>query len=131
MDSWQKFMRCVEEAFGMTQQQLEDTFFALEPEQGEASAAFVMRVERERRSLGIDPNQAYHAFAKRFLDENLKAQLDQVRWAKKANGQVRWGWEDIVTVCRDVHTGCGLAPRAKAQTASTVPPAPPAPTKHI
>ncbi len=87
---------------------MEDQFFALEPQAGEGSAAFVVRAEVARRKLGVDSGQAYHAFAKRFLDENLKQQLDQVRWAKKASGNPRWGWEDIVTVCKDVYTGCAL-----------------------
>ena len=48
----------------------------MEPKEGENSAAFVMRVEVARRHVAVDANQAYHAFAKRFLDENLKSQLD-------------------------------------------------------
>lgn len=68
----------------------------------------MMRVEVARRKVRVDANQAYHAFAKRFLDKGLKAQLDQVRWAKKAAGNNKWGWTDIVTVCKDLHTGCAL-----------------------
>jgi hypothetical protein len=45
----------------------------MEPLAEESSAAFVMRAETARRSVGIEANQAYHAFAKRFLDPNLKA----------------------------------------------------------
>jgi hypothetical protein len=42
--------------------------------------------------------------------------------AKEAAGNTRWGWEDIVTVCKDVHSGCALSPAPVAQP--TVPAAP-------
>ncbi len=48
----------------------------MEPRADETLAAFVMRAETARRNVGIYANQAYHAFAKRFLDSNLKTQLD-------------------------------------------------------
>jgi hypothetical protein len=43
-----------------------------------------------------------------------------VRWAKKAAGNQKWGWEDIVTVCKDVHTGCALS-RAPEPTVPLTP----------
>jgi hypothetical protein len=76
LDDWLKFQRAVEEVFGLTRQQLEDQFFALEPAPDKASPAFVMRVEVARRNVGVDASQAYHAFAKRFLSAELKGQLD-------------------------------------------------------
>lgn len=44
----------------------------MELDKGEDSTSFMMRVEVARRNVGVDANQAYHAFAKRFLDSNLK-----------------------------------------------------------
>ncbi len=54
MSDWSRFTKAVEEAFGLTRQQLEDQFFALEPQAGEGSAAFVVRAEVARRKLGVD-----------------------------------------------------------------------------
>lgn len=54
LDRWHLFTKAVDEVFGLTRQQLEDQFFALEPHQGESSAAFVMRVEVARRNVGVE-----------------------------------------------------------------------------
>ena len=53
MSDWSRFTKAVEEAFGLTRQQLEDQFFALGPQAGEGSAAFVVRAEVARRKLGV------------------------------------------------------------------------------
>lgn len=42
------------------------------PKAEEASTAFVLRIETERRRWGIDPTSTYHAFVKRHLDNNLR-----------------------------------------------------------
>ncbi len=45
------------------------------------------------------------------LDQNIKRQLDIVRLNKKAQGLAggsfgaRFGWDDVVCVCRDVVSG--------------------------
>jgi hypothetical protein len=68
----------------------------------ESSPAFVLRVEQTRRGLDMDKGSTYHAFVKKCLDLDLRRKLDQVRWAKKASGNARFGWEDVVAVCRDM-----------------------------
>ncbi len=40
----------MERVFGLTQQKKEDRYFAMYPEEGESSPAFVMRVERYRKA---------------------------------------------------------------------------------
>ncbi len=47
-------MKEVEVVFGMSSEQLEERFFALEKRRDETSAQFVLRVEMERRMLGMD-----------------------------------------------------------------------------
>jgi hypothetical protein len=81
---------------------MEEQFFGMHPYKGEASAAFVLRVEATRRRMNIDRASTYHAFVKRDLDQKLRERLDSVRWAKKATGNLKFGWEDVVTVCRDM-----------------------------
>jgi len=81
----------------------------MHPKEGEASSAFVMRVETARRRMQIDPASTYHTFVKRDLDFELRQQLDIVRRSKKASGATKFGWEDVVTVCRDLQLGCTLA----------------------
>ena len=80
----------------------------MHPKPGEASTAFVLRVETVRRRMNIDRASTYHAFVKRDLDHRLRERLDQVRWSKKATGNLKFGWEDVVTVCRDMQHGCTL-----------------------
>ena len=71
MDSWFSFTRETEAVFGLTEEQLEDEFFALTPQPGETSAAFVLRVELERKRLDINLGQTFHAFAK-VLDDQMR-----------------------------------------------------------
>ena len=52
LSSWGEFVQAVEREFGMTEEQREEKFLALEPKQGESSAQFVLRVERMRRAWG-------------------------------------------------------------------------------
>jgi hypothetical protein len=92
----------------------------MHPFAGETSTAFVLRVETVRRRMGIDRASTYHAFVRRDLDLRLRERLDQVRWAKKATGNLRFGWEDVVTVCRDMQHGCTLGDKPPRQTAAPV-----------
>jgi hypothetical protein len=90
----------------------------MHPKVGEVSAAFVLRVEAERRRMSIDKASTYHAFVKRDLDLKLRQRLDQVRWAKKASGNPKFGWDDVVTVCRDMQNGCTLGDDTEATKTS-------------
>jgi hypothetical protein len=47
---------------------MEEQFFGMHPFKGEASTAFVLRVETARRKMAIDRASTYHAFVKRDLD---------------------------------------------------------------
>ena len=69
---------------------------------------FVLRVETERRQLNIDRSSTVHAFVKRYLDLGLRQKLDQIRWAKKIQGNPKFGWDNVVAVCRDMASGCAL-----------------------
>ena len=64
-------MKEVEVVFGLSGEQLEENFFALERRRDESSAQFVLRIEMERRKLGVDPQTTYHAFVK-SLDQHIK-----------------------------------------------------------
>lgn len=66
-------------------------------------------METERRRRGLDKSATYHAFVRRHLDDDTKRSLDQVRLAKKAAGNNKFGWDDVVTVCRDKMAGISLA----------------------
>jgi hypothetical protein len=66
--SWQAFVKEVEEQFGLSRDQMEEQFFGMHPSPGEASTAFVLRVENARRRMAIDKASTYHAFVKRDLD---------------------------------------------------------------
>lgn len=81
----------------------------MQPHENESSAAFVLRVEVERRRWDMEKSATYHAFVKRYLDLPLRKCLDQVRMAKKAAGNNKFSWDDVVTVCRDRQAGIGLA----------------------
>ncbi len=69
--TWAQFVKEVELVFGLSSEQLEEQFFALEKRRDESSAAFVMRVEMERRRLGMEKSATYHAFVK-SLDQQTK-----------------------------------------------------------
>jgi hypothetical protein len=118
--SWQAFVKEVEEQFGLSRDQIEEQFFGMHPAVGETSTAFVLWVESVRRRMGIDRASTYHAFVRRDLDLRLRERLDQVRWAKKATGNLRFGWEDVVTVCRDMQHGCTLGDEPPRQTVAPV-----------
>ncbi len=75
----------------------------------------MLRVETERRKRDFDRNATFHAFVKRHLSLATRRQLDQVRISKKAAGNPRFGWDDVVTVCRDQLQGIGLADDVEAQ----------------
>ena len=49
----------------------------------ESSAAFVVRVEQQRKVLKMDPVATYHAFIQK-LDLPLRRKLETVRITKKA-----------------------------------------------
>jgi hypothetical protein len=87
----------------------------MHPFKGEASTAFVLRVETARRRMAVDKASTYHAFVKRDLDSRLRERLDQVRWSKKASGNLKFGWEDVVAVCRDMQHGCTLGDEPPSQ----------------
>ena len=91
---------------------MEEQFFALAPRGDEGSAQFVLRVEMERRKLNMDLNATFHAFVK-GLDYEIKGLLDVVRLNKKATGKnngsiTKFGWEDVVCVCKDRASGVQL-----------------------
>ncbi len=52
--NWHALMTEVEVVFGISSEQLEERFFALEKRRDESSAQFVLRVEMERRMLAMD-----------------------------------------------------------------------------
>jgi hypothetical protein len=110
--TWAKFVKEVEDIFGITHDQLEEQFFALAPKPQETSPSFVLRVETERRRLDIDKSSTFHAFVKRNLDLGLRQKLDQIRWSKKTQGNLKFGWDDVVAVCRDMASGCALGEAA-------------------
>lgn len=70
--TWAQFEKEVEEVFGVTKDQMEEQFFALAPKLQETSPEFVLRVEMERRRLGIDKSSTFHAFVKKTLDLGLR-----------------------------------------------------------
>jgi hypothetical protein len=114
--SWSSFKRIVEELFGQTEEQLEEAFFSLRPNVGETSARFVLRVEMERKRLGIDPKATYHAF-KEMLDMPTRQVLDVVRINKKVAGSMisqaaKFGWDDVVMVFRDRLSGVSMVAEA-------------------
>jgi hypothetical protein len=55
---------------------MEEQFFGMHPFKGEASTAFVLRVETARRRMAINRASTYHAFVKRDLDQKLRERLD-------------------------------------------------------
>ena len=55
---------------------MEKKLFGMHPFKGEASTAFVLRVETVRRKMTIDRASMYHAFVKRDLDQKLRERLD-------------------------------------------------------
>ena len=76
----------------------------------------MLRVETERRRLDIDKSSTFHAFVKRNLDLGLRQKLDQIRWSKKTQGNLKFGWDDVVAVCRDMASGCALGEAAAEAT---------------
>jgi hypothetical protein len=100
-----------------------------------------MRVEMERRRLDMDKQSTYHAFVK-LLDQNVKRSLDMVRLNKKAQGfagtttfGAKFGWDDVVCVCKDFASGTQLAepeePPKPVQPARAPPPARAAAAAHV
>ena len=122
-NNWDELEAAVEENFGMTQQQLMDQFFSMEPEEGERPSAFALGVEVLRRKLNACPVSTYHAFTLRFLGDTIREQLDQVRWAKKASGNYNWGWEDVISMCKDMESGCVLSKKKSPEEKPAYPPA--------
>ncbi len=72
----------------------------------------------------MDKTASFHAFVKRHLSLATRRQLDSVRLSKKAAGSTRFGWDDVVTVCRDKQQGVGLADEPLAAQVEVCKPAP-------
>lgn len=95
----------------------------MEKKHGEKTTTFVLRIEAERRRLGADKKTTYRSYVSKF-DRALKSKLDTVRWSKKASGNPKFGWDDVVTVCRDVESGCALDEEGVTQAVGVPPPPP-------
>ena len=65
----------VEKHFGLSDEQLWERFFTLQPKPGESIPKFVIRAEQMRAEQGIDTVTTYHALVHR-LDRRLKGMLD-------------------------------------------------------
>jgi hypothetical protein len=55
--------------------------------------------------MDIDKTTTFHAFVKSSLDLDLRRRLDHIRLTKKAAGNSKFGWDDVVTVSRDLQAG--------------------------
>ena len=75
----------VEKHFGLSDEQLRERFFMLQPKPGESIPKFVIRAEQMRVEQGLDTVTTYHALV-HCLDRRLKGMLDQLRITKKATG---------------------------------------------
>lgn len=65
----------MEKHFGLSDKQLRERFFTLQPKPGESIPKFVIRSEQMRAEQGIDMVTTYHALVYR-LDRRLKGMLD-------------------------------------------------------
>ncbi len=122
MRGWASFKNEVEAVFGLTSEQQEERFFSLRPRAGEQSAQFAVRVETERKRLNVSKMATWHAF-KGYLDDPTMQVLEMVRVNKKTSGTMMtsFGWDDVVTVCKDRTSGLALTARP-ASTQSRAPP---------
>ncbi len=94
----------------------------MRPKAGESSAQFALRVEMERKRLSANRVATWHAF-KGYLDDPTMQVLEMVRVNKKTSGAAAaFGWEDVVTVCKDRTSGLALTARPPA-VPSRAPPA--------
>ena len=67
---------------------------------------FVLRVEAQRRELGMNERETYRAFV-HGLEPGLRAHLNVVRMMVQQVGMGRvFGWTDVVKACRDIAAGC-------------------------
>jgi hypothetical protein len=118
--TWHDLRREADICFGLTKEQMEEQFFSLKKEAGESAAAFIVRVDLERRKLDVSRLAAYHTFI-HALDDELRRCLDMVRLNRKANSynSTPFGWEDVVMVCKDRLMS---TPFSAPQTAPSAPP---------
>ena len=65
----------MEKHFGLSDEQLRECFFMLQPKPGESIPKFVIRAEQMRAEQGIDMVTTYNALVHR-LDRRLKGMLD-------------------------------------------------------
>ncbi len=73
--------------------------------------------------LGVSKMATWHAF-KGYLDDPTMQVLEMVRVNKKTSGTMvtSFGWDDVVTVCKDRTSGLALTARPPA-VQSRAPPA--------
>ena len=86
--------------FGLSSSQLERKFYGMRPFDGEATPKFVLRVEGERKLLGIDGMAAMYAFMPRFAPD-FQARCETSRAASAVRGGCPFGWVDVVSIARD------------------------------
>ncbi len=70
-------------------------------------------MELQRKKLGLNTETTFYAF-KGHLDAATKLKLEMVRINKRASGHMtsfgaKFGWEDVVMICRDEASGMPLA----------------------
>jgi hypothetical protein len=67
--------------FGLSDSQLSARFFGMQPQIGESSPGFVLRVEQERRSINANEEATLHCFTGR-LDAVMQGELEMLRRTK-------------------------------------------------
>ena len=68
----------MEGRFGLTPEQLEDSFFAMEKAKGEGVPEYVIRIEDARVKLGIEERITFRSFLPRLPSE-FRRKLDEFR----------------------------------------------------
>lgn len=62
MPTWATLREVVEEAFGLTREEMLDAFYSMRPANGEPSHAFILRVEEKRARYGESTSACYRVF---------------------------------------------------------------------
>jgi hypothetical protein len=115
-DDWRDFKRAVNKEFALSKSQLNARFYAMRPRPGDSPAAFVVRVERERKALRANSEATLHCFLP-HLGAEMNGHLDNLRRTKAAmdsDGDATLQWKEVVALARHELT---RQPSGRAQSA--------------
>jgi len=95
--SWAELQDTIEAAYGLSEDEMLDAFYAMQPAQGESDAAFILRVNEKMPRLKVDGPAALRHFAP-MLSLEGRRKIDTFRSTLVALGGAgtQMSWDNLV-----------------------------------